>query len=110
MTAVQSGSRGHQQKRALTAEMSAWAKAACRHPISSGTNMHCCCFVGLKGCRHSYVGVATLCQLVIQEETYICVPVQVIERISSALPQPSPSAAVFVGGLPTADDQKRLRR
>jgi hypothetical protein len=35
---------------------------------------------------------------------------QVIERIAAALPQPSPSAAVFVGGLPTADDEKRLRR
>lgn len=37
-------------------------------------------------------------------------PVQVIERVSAHLPQPAPSAAVFVGGLPTADDEKRLRR
>lgn len=35
---------------------------------------------------------------------------QVIERVAAALPQPAPSAAVFVGGLPTADDEKRLRR
>jgi hypothetical protein len=35
---------------------------------------------------------------------------QVIERISAGLPNPSPAAAVFVGGLPTADDEKRLRR
>jgi superfamily II DNA/RNA helicase len=34
----------------------------------------------------------------------------VIERVAAALPAPAPSSAAFVGGLPTADDQKRLRR
>jgi hypothetical protein len=35
---------------------------------------------------------------------------QVIARIAAGLPEPQPSAAVFVGGLPTAEDEKRLRR
>ncbi|WIA31432.1 hypothetical protein OEZ86_002330 [Tetradesmus obliquus] len=35
---------------------------------------------------------------------------QVIQRIAAGLPDPQPSAAVFVGGLPTAEDEKRLRR
>eukprot|EP00879_Flechtneria_rotunda_P028089 GHRR01030167.1.p1 GENE.GHRR01030167.1~~GHRR01030167.1.p1 ORF type:complete len:147 (+),score=18.92 GHRR01030167.1:79-519(+) len=35
---------------------------------------------------------------------------QVIQRVVAGLPDPAPSTAVFVGGLPTADDEKRLRR
>lgn len=35
---------------------------------------------------------------------------QVLERIAAGLPTPAPRSAVFVGGLPTADDEKRLRR
>ncbi len=34
----------------------------------------------------------------------------VVARIAAALPAPAPSCAVFVGGLPTSDDEKRLRR
>jgi hypothetical protein len=35
---------------------------------------------------------------------------QVIQCIALGLPEPQPAAAVFVGGLPTAEDEKRLRR
>jgi hypothetical protein len=45
---------------------------------------------------------------------YACLHVflllQVIQRIAAGLPEPQPAAAVFVGGLPTAEDEKRLRR
>ena len=34
----------------------------------------------------------------------------VVRRIAAALPAPAPECLAFVGGLPVADDQKRLRR
>ncbi|KAF5829366.1 hypothetical protein DUNSADRAFT_16187 [Dunaliella salina] len=35
---------------------------------------------------------------------------QVISRLAAGLPEPRASSAVFIGGLPTIDDEKRLRR
>lgn len=35
---------------------------------------------------------------------------QVIARIAAELPAPTPSSAVFVGGVPVVQDEKRLRR
>jgi ATP-dependent RNA helicase DDX20 len=34
----------------------------------------------------------------------------VVVRIADALPQPAPTCLAFVGGLPVAEDEKRLRR
>lgn len=34
----------------------------------------------------------------------------VIKRIAGGLPAPAPACVAFVGGLPTVEDQKRLRR
>ena len=34
----------------------------------------------------------------------------VIQRVAAGLPSPAPVCAAFVGGLPAAEDQKRLRR
>jgi ATP-dependent RNA helicase DDX20 len=34
----------------------------------------------------------------------------VAQRIAAALPEPAPACVAFVGGLPTVEDQKRLRR
>lgn len=34
----------------------------------------------------------------------------VVQRIAAGLPTPIPAGAAFVGGLPIAEDQKRLRR